>query len=255
MFTLPTQPQSILTNIRYSFSLWWSSLCSLIVLSLIAIFVGTLPHFFVSDINSFDLNVVLQFIHRNYFFFAVYVIIAIFFLSVILCRLHMFMSGIAGGLGQAFLIALARFPYMLCASFLAGVLVALGCAFFLIPGIYALIMIAFYQPLVLIDKLGPIQALRKSCQLVRPYWWRIFAVFAVTSLVFHVILMFIEASIIELITVSDAALKIRISYGLFRLIVNSLYYPFLCCVQLVLLHDLKLRHQIQQKNEVTQKDE
>jgi hypothetical protein len=248
MFNLPTQPQSVVMIIRYSFMLWWSSLRNLFVLSLIAIFVGILPHFFVSELNSFDLHVILQFIHRNYFFFAVYFIIAAIFLSVILSRLYLFTNGINGSLTQAFLIALKRLPYILSASFLAAFLVGLGSAFFLIPGIYVLILIAFYQPLVLTENYGPIQALRKSCELVYSHWWHVFGVFALTSLVFHFILTFIELSLIEVIKVSDAALKIRLSYGLLRLIINSLYYPFLCCIQLVLLHDLKLRQQTQQEN-------
>lgn len=70
----------------------------------------------------------------------------------------------------------ATTPYLrlLATALLLAVLVEVGLLLFLIPGLLALMYLGLAGPLVVAEDLGPLRALRRSSQLLRPHPWEAF---------------------------------------------------------------------------------
>jgi len=241
MFILPKEPQSILRVLLNGLKLWTHSYFDLIVLSFLAVLIGATPHFFIPQLNTYNIHALIQFVMSKAVYLIIYLIIALFFMTAIFYRLHMFIIGEAGGIYRAFITACQRLPWVLLTTIIYIVSIMTG-LLLIIPGLIMMIVLIMYPPLVIVDKEGPIQAFIHSCQLVWPHWWRTFAVMALTSIVFYSCLYLIEKFTLSLWVVTHPHGEIWVSYNIFRIVLNTLYYPLTCSVILVLLHDLKLRY-------------
>ena len=71
---------------------------------------------------------------------------------------------------------LRRIPYtaLIIADILALFLKILGFVLFIIPGFIAITLLSVVGPVVMIEGTGPVTALRRSAQLVRPFFWLTF---------------------------------------------------------------------------------
>ena len=241
MFILPSEPQSIPRVIYNGLKLWTHSYLDLLLLSFLAVLIGAIPHFFLPALNTRNIHIILQFFWANAIYVPIYLIISLFFMTTIFYRLNMFIKGESGGIYRAFVVAFQRLPWVLLAAIIQFVSIMIG-LILIIPGFIILIALIMYQPLVIVDKEGPIEAYKHSCRLVWPHWWRTFAVMALTSITFYFFLYLIEKFTLSLWVVTHPHGEIWVSYNLFNIILNTLYYPLICSVILVLLHDLKLRY-------------
>lgn len=98
-------------------------------------------------------------------------------------------------IGEAFSFALTRFLPLIGASILVGVLVFVGMLMCCLPGIYLGVAFAFVSQVVVLEKLGPIDALSRSQRLVSGFWWRVFGVLFFIGLANLVIQMAIGAGL------------------------------------------------------------
>jgi hypothetical protein len=69
-----------------------------------------------------------------------------------------------------------RFWGLLGCSFLVGIIPAIGLLFCLAPGMWLWAAWALATPALVLEGLGPIQAIRRSFRLVRGAWWRTFLI-------------------------------------------------------------------------------
>ncbi|USZ72101.1 hypothetical protein [Natronosalvus halobius] len=81
------------------------------------------------------------------------------------------------GLGRATLSAVA-------AAFGGSLLVGLGLALFVVPGLVVATALAFTHPYLATERVGPIDAARRSVELTRGSWLRVFTLLAVIVLSF-----------------------------------------------------------------------
>ena len=95
-------------------------------------------------------------------------------------------GGRAPTLGGALRAVAARLPALLGAVILYVTGVAVGTALFVVPGIWVLVLWYFAAQAVVIDGLGPRDALRASTDLVRGRWWHTAGVLLATGLLFGV---------------------------------------------------------------------
>jgi hypothetical protein len=84
--------------------------------------------------------------------------------------------GKPAGFGEAFAFALSRFVPLLLASFLVGLIVFAGFIMCIVPGIIAAIGLAFVAQVVVLERLGPAEGLRRSWSLTQGYRGRVFGV-------------------------------------------------------------------------------
>jgi hypothetical protein len=93
--------------------------------------------------------------------------------------LHIIMEEYVGrkvSIGQAFSYALTRFLPLIGASIIVGLLVMVGMFLCCVPGLYFWVTYAFVSQIVVLEKLGPSDALNRSSKLVNGHRWRVFGV-------------------------------------------------------------------------------
>jgi hypothetical protein len=73
------------------------------------------------------------------------------------------------------------------ASFLYFLLVLIGIFFFFIPGIYLSVALQFFMIITIREKLGAVDALKKSRQLIKDKWWSTFGLIVIMSFVAGII--------------------------------------------------------------------
>lgn len=73
--------------------------------------------------------------------------------------------------GRALRFALPRLPGTLAVAVLGGLAVALGFLALIVPGIWLIVGFSVAVPVLLIERTGPVAALRRSLGLVAGRWW------------------------------------------------------------------------------------
>ncbi|MBN9521428.1 hypothetical protein J0H58_23380 [bacterium] len=104
--------------------------------------------------------------------------------------LHVIMEEYAGnrvGVGTALSYALRRFLPLLGVSIVVGLMVFVGTMLCCLPGIYLAIIYAFVGQIVVLERLGVGEALSRSSELVKGFWWRVFGVLFLVGFVNAVI--------------------------------------------------------------------
>jgi hypothetical protein len=95
-------------------------------------------------------------------------------------------GGTAPTLGGALRAAAHRFPAVIGAIAVYVVGVTGGMVLLILPGIWLLVLWYFAAQAAVVDGLGPIASVRRSRELVRGSWWRVFGLILVTGLLFGV---------------------------------------------------------------------
>ena len=93
-------------------------------------------------------------------------------------------------LGDALAAVVGRFGALLVASLLVTAIVAVALCFLVIPGLVAMVLLMFTLPAVLLDGLGPVDAMRWSVAIVRQH------VGPVVGLVVGCLLVFVGVAIV-----------------------------------------------------------
>jgi hypothetical protein len=99
-------------------------------------------------------------------------LLAVGFLSLVA---HTLVAAEMGGspirTGTAVSVALRRFPTLVLAGILAGILVILGLVALVVPGLWLAGAFTMTWPAIALEGTGPIESLRRSFRLVRGRWW------------------------------------------------------------------------------------
>jgi len=78
-------------------------------------------------------------------------------------------------LGDSLKVALRRFFPLIGVAFLAGILIVLGLALLIVPGLILYTMWFAAVPACIVERLGPWTSLRRSRELTKGYRWKLFA--------------------------------------------------------------------------------
>jgi hypothetical protein len=113
---------------------------------------------------------------------------------------------------------LRTLPYarLLAADLLITVAAIVGAAFFVIPGIILFTLFSLAGPIVNIEQRGPIDAMRRSAQLVRPHFWFVLCFVAVPVALEHQVI-----HVVHDLYVREALVEIFIVQGVTGMIVGS----------------------------------
>jgi len=145
-----------------------------------------------------------------------------------------------------FLLGVKRFWPVLAGFIIAFLLVMIGLCLFILPGIFLLVALYIYWPLIVIEKQNPLSAFVNSIALTWGSWWRTLLVLIFINIcvfIVYMILNFILLFLPHWIFHSQALLGNMILRDIVRIIIGTLFYPWFVAAAVVLLHDFKVRKQ------------
>ena len=137
--------------------------------------------------------------------------------------------------GAELRVAFRRLPFILASTLLAGLSVLIGLLLLVLPGVFLMVSYLALLPVVLFDGLGPVAAVLRSVQLLRPLWWKALAACVIVMLLFLIgglLVAAIIAVIAELLSGNGAAFAavetaLTVAFG-------ALFFVYLSALMLVL---------------------
>lgn len=150
-------------------------------------------------------------------------------------------------LGSALRRALRLLPRTLAATLLYGLVVTIGLALLLVPGIYLGVALMLYPVVLIAEDRGYVESHTRSFALMRGHWWRAsLIVSAPTTLVVVLGLLGQVLPIMSALGISAGALDAPLLAFLVNaaaLLLYTLALPLVTTVLLALYHDLLLAHE------------
>lgn len=280
MLSLPTKPQRIRELLQTCFATWRCNFLPTLPLAIIlASIVAFLSYFIAKPLPSpFSLASNLQFLVpsiliSSLFIFILYAAIYNLTHTLIHHRSGTIFSSVVVGLKRLFPIIFGLIVLILLMTIITliistpifiimGVIaehyhtesttaaIAMHSQLFLlidlsimiIPYIIFTVLLIFYFPLIVVERLSPISAFSRSCKLTWGHWWR-------TALVTGILYMVVPTLLVSLawfISYNLAAHFISLPHmillhSILQGLISGLYIPFYCAVILVQMHDLMIR--------------
>jgi hypothetical protein len=90
-------------------------------------------------------------------------------------------------IGRSMSVAFSKFGSLLIASIVVAIATGVGMMMCVVPGVFAAILFSVVIPAVVVEKLGPMDALSRSVNLTEGHRMQIFLVFLVVGLVYAVV--------------------------------------------------------------------
>lgn len=128
----------------------------------------------------------------------------------------------------------ARYWTLLGASVLQFAVLVLGYILLIIPGIYLSVALCAVFPLVLFDRMGPIESLRESRQLVKGHWWQVFSIF------FTGVVVLVIPSVVVSSMLHHQLMPMFHQFPVVELVLDFFSYCLLASLLLVVYHNLNL---------------
>jgi hypothetical protein len=142
-------------------------------------------------------------------------------------------------------------------SLLVALGVAGGALLCIVPGVIFAVFWLVSTPVVVLERCGPLTAMRRSWRLVSGSWWRVLGIFALTYLIVYLIAGLISAPLQAIVSVgrvdqitsgaSNAAQFLpttglaAFGYALSQAVTVLIAIPLLSCVLSLLYIDLRIR--------------
>lgn len=127
------------------------------------------------------------------------------------------------------------------ASLLLSLIIIVGLILLYIPGLIASVMLIFTMTVVVLERLGPVAAIRRSVRLGKGFYWRNFG-----TLMLIVLFLFIPVFVISFVagfligyTHSDRQMLSLIEY--FAVIVSAVWGPWFYIGIVLLYYDMRVR--------------
>lgn len=137
--------------------------------------------------------------------------------------------------GAELRVAFRLLPAILASSLLAGFSVIAGLLALILPGVFLMVCYLALLPVVMFEGLGPVAAVLRSVQLMRPLWWKALASCVIIMLLF-VIGALVVAAVIGVIAellsgngAAFAAVETAITVAF-----SALFFVYLSALMLVL---------------------
>lgn len=139
--------------------------------------------------------------------------------------------------GRALQNGLDLFAPVFAAVLLAGIGIAAGLALLIVPGVFLAVRLYYVPQVVVIDGARGMDALRRSWELSRGFWWRTFGVVIVANLIAFVPGLLIVTPLQSLAESADSQ-AIALA-GM--VLTETLTAPFVAIVSTLLFFDLRAR--------------
>jgi|GEM_PF-1484699 hypothetical protein len=145
--------------------------------------------------------------------------------------------------GKALLQTLRRYPIILIAGILSGLMVVLGTIAFFLPGVILMVYLVFVFPLLVIDKKGIFSSIGNSFKLATGSWWHTFFTLLFPTIVILILLIPIE---LPLLMHAKQATPTPPSWGIviYNILLITFAIPCFYSIVVVLFNNVKLRKKL-----------
>ena len=245
MFTLSSEPQGIGKTIDSGFKLFFASFKSVILLALILGALNVVPQFLMPSALEGDPQAM-----ANLGTTMIIAIFAILILSLILtaamiAKVGAVAQGSSMSLGSSLGRGLKAFFPMLFGTIMYSIAVAIGSILLLIPGIILMLSLIFYSYIIVIEREGPISALKTSHNLVWGNWWRTALLLTILFVIVYVLLIGLTIPIsialpLMLPTQQDPMMFMYV-FNISYAIIYAIVTPLMLSLFVVVYYDLKAR--------------
>lgn len=173
MVYVPEQDLSILQTLRYSLTLWKKAFPKVFLLALFVACINVLPH----TIHPEGAGALVYHLPSETQWQLWIFIFLQFFISIVFygAMYHQTMA-VMGAKNVSILDSVKRSfvksPKLILGSLLFSVILIVGLALLMLPGLFFLVALYFFIPLIMLDEGGIWINFVLSFRLVVPYWWR-----------------------------------------------------------------------------------
>lgn len=247
MFTMASQPQTIGQTLDNGFKLFFDGFKRCFLLSLLAALILILPYAISEPLMApgqpptFSWSALVKFMMVLLPVWLVY----LWLQATMLFRLGRIAESADPTLGDVLAHGFKCLLPILASMILYMICLVFGTILLIIPGIFLSLSLYLFMPAIVLDGLNPVQALKRSHNLVWGNWWRTLTV--ITVPVFVIIIMYMGLGFVSGFLVAIGYnLPIdtfQIVIHLFQAAVNALFLPLLYAILIVQYHDLKLRRE------------
>jgi hypothetical protein len=139
--------------------------------------------------------------------------------------------------------ALRRLPQILAVLLLAAVAILLGMVLLILPGLYLGVALSLALPALLLEQMGPIDALKFSLHLIRGHWWRTAVIYTITlvlMIVFYFLAAILVVVAVQFIRGADVALMSAAARVLI-IVLAAVSFPYGLATSLAVFGDLRAR--------------
>jgi hypothetical protein len=153
-------------------------------------------------------------------------------------------QGELNSMGAELARALRTIPTLLPMAIFMAVAVAVGIVLLVVPGVYLFIALSMAVPALVLERKGPIDAMKFSVHLMRGYWWRTLAIFLVTAvivMVFYILAVVLVAIAVQFARGADVAL-VTAAATVLIIALGAFSTPFIAATALAVFGDLQVRH-------------
>lgn len=243
MWQLPQQPLTMKQVLAESYALFKDAVGKLhVVLTLFFVLLAT-PYIVMPLIN----HVWLDFFTPYYeikvgILIFIYTLFVFWFYGAFYHQLNVIMRIQPASAKASLTAVLKKMPALIAAFIVAAIANFAGMIIFLIPGIYFLVIITLYYPLIVIDDLGPIRGFKQALHLVLGDWWRSALVMVVPVLLSFLIMFGVGIVLfLCLIVFRPSAPVMEIFFIYMQIALAVLFLPMSAVVNSVQIYNLKLR--------------
>jgi hypothetical protein len=125
---------------------------------------------------------------------------------------------------------------------IAGVIVCIGLVLCIAPGIWIGVAWCLCLPALLFEKIGPLEALKRSFSLIKGRWWASFLLFVVGYLLVSIIGGVIQLGLEGIAkAATDSTVVLAIAEVIGSTVSSAVTYPYLAAVLTILYFDQRVR--------------
>jgi hypothetical protein len=134
--------------------------------------------------------------------------------------------------------ASTRLMPLLVMAVVAGVLLALGYAFFFVPGVFLTVAWSAAGPVLMFENVAPLQALGRSAQLVRGYWVPTFGALAIAVVIWLGVSYLVDIVLAGIQSSSSINVVLSVQ-AIARAAGAILTYPFVAALSVAIYANLR----------------
>ncbi len=245
MYERPGEPQSIGGILDSGFKLFRASFGQVVGLAIVAGFVSQLPGVLVTLMvggeNAQDSLFTVMLIS-----FLIVMLISMVFYAAIVSRMHGTHVSREVSLGESFSMGFSCMLPLLGCMLLYGLAIGVGSILLLVPGIILSLSLMFGPYILIIERGGVLDSLKRSHTLVWGYWWRTSAIILIAGfimMVAYVLVGIVAAVAVVMEPESVLSPSYMLVEALVTALLSGLITPLFYALTLSAYYDLRLRRQ------------
>lgn len=242
--TRPAKPQDIGGILDAGFRLYARGLKGVLLLTFMSSLISVLPSVVMGFLPMMgqDMGNIMRVAIAMVVLVPLYILVTLSIMAAVIAKLAARAEGRSLGMGEAIRHGLRVFLKVLASGILYGLAVIGGFVLLIIPGVYISLALMLGMYAIILDNLGPLEALRRSHHLVKGNWWRTAVVITIPMMIYGSLIFGLQVPLaFAAMSFQNNILLSTLITQLGNLIMGTLLSPMIYAVTICLYRDLKLR--------------